>query len=137
MKSEVSSWQFHDTQAFMMGALFFIPEKDTIRLLKELLEKEVNATEHATTLLRENSLTASVLSSALKRISMNYVKRTIKTLIEHITKNNVSSYQLDPSKMEGSEEEKQKQIKTNLEEFTCLLDTFLDAIIKSSSSCPM
>ena len=119
-----------DKVAQLLVRIFEANDK-ALDLLKYSIRKEVLKTEKENTLFRLNSMATKLLSAYCKLIGKDYLQISVGPQIKQFIQN-PKPCELDPSKLNGSEDIQQNQ--KNLIDIT---KNFLKDIQSSISSCPI
>ena len=107
-----------------------------------MVESEILAADNPKILFRGNSIATKALDQYMKRIGSDYLKRTLKAVIEHIFSLN-ESFEVDPSRIVSknpkktlNEEEKEKTAKQNMAGLLANAEAISYAIFKSAPQFP-
>lgn len=111
----------------------FEAKGNLLSLMKLLIEREVQQTNHESELFRANSITTRLLTLFAKTYGYNYVRNTLQPLIANLAdKPPECSFELDPSKV-GPEED----IQRNTEHLRIMTQALLDLIYSSTPNVPI
>lgn len=96
-------------------------------LLNWAIARDVERTDQATSLFREDSLSTKMITNYLRIMGTSYLNRTLGSHIRAMIAA-ATSYEVDPTRPDWK-----KGNKTKLAE---LVDKFLQSILKSRETCP-
>jgi len=108
----------------------FEANKQSVRLLKAFVTKEVASSETPNTLFRSNSISTKLMKMYTKMIGGEYLKSTLKPLVDSLLAS-TATFEVDPHKIRPGQdaEENWRNLKT-------WAQTFFDTIVNSLNRCP-
>jgi neurofibromin 1 len=111
----------------------FEAKGNLLSLMKVLIEKEVQQTNHESELFRANSITTRLLTLFAKTYGYNYVRNTLQPLITNLAeKPPECSFELDPTKAGPGED-----LERNTEHLRIITQALLDLIYSSTPNVPI
>jgi len=111
----------------------FEAKGNLLSLMKVLIEKEVQQTNHESELFRANSITTRLLTLFAKTYGYNYVRNTLQPLITNLAeKPPECSFELDPTKAGPGED-----LERNTEHLRIMTQALLDLIYSSTPNVPI
>lgn len=108
----------------------FAAERRTLAILQALNVAEINATEDAATMFRNNSLASKTMDQFMKVTSIPYLQATIGSLIKEVFDDR-HSCELDPSRLD-----KGADVRGNCKRLLNCLEAFWAAIRGSAAHAP-
>mmetsp|Transcript_20990 Transcript_20990/g.29449 ORF Transcript_20990/g.29449 Transcript_20990/m.29449 type:complete len:525 (-) Transcript_20990:103-1677(-) len=115
----------------------FHAEGQALRLLMQLIYRDLKLTSAEDTLFRIDSMATKTARNYLKMVASDYLRNTLVNLIVEVIMN-PKGYEIDPKHLQHlPSEELQPTIAANLQRLQNQCQIFLDAIIDSVNDLPM
>jgi len=108
----------------------FESHDQALRLINQLLFREIKATQQETTLFRTDSMATKVLRSFLRLLATDYLRATIGKLIGEVTQA-PKGYEVDPNKVAEGE-----NVEENMRRLLGMCKRFIEAFVSSRAEVP-